>query len=192
MTLPRSFFCLLLFFSTPYGCPGSTPFALAEADVVIRVIDGDTVALQRLGKARLIGVNTPETVHPAKPVEFFGKEATDFTQCHLDAEKVRVEHDWQRTDRYGRVLVYLYLEDGTFFNTELVKQGCAHAYTKYPFKCLEEFREYEQKARENGRGLWGEQVSEAATEPAADTDKQETLVSSLGPGKSITGTGATT
>ena len=108
----------------------------------------------------------------AKPVEFFGKEATDFTQRHLDAEKVRVEHDWQRTDRYGRVLVYLYLEDGTFFNAELVKQGCAHAYTKYPFKCLEEFREYEQKARENGRGLWGEQVSEAAT----DTDKQETLV----------------
>ena len=50
----------------------------------------------------------------------------------------------------------LYLEGGTFFNAELVKQGYAHAYTKYPFKYLEEFREYEQEARLNGRGLWGE------------------------------------
>ena len=168
MTLQRPFFCFLLLFSTP--------FALAKTDVVIRVIDGDTVSLQYLGKARLIGVDTPETVHPEKPVEFFGKEATDFTRRHLDAEEVRVEYDWQRTDSYGRVLVYLYLEDGTFFNAELVKLGYAHAYTKYPFKYLEEFREYEQEARENGRGLWGEQVSEAVAEPNADADKQEALV----------------
>ena len=155
MTLPRSFFCLLLFFSTPCGGPSSDLSALVETDVVVRVIDGDTVVLRHLGRARLIGVDTPETVHPAKPVEFFGKEATNFTRRYLDTKKVRVEYDWQKTDRYGRVLVYLYLEDGTFFNAELVKQGYAHAYTKYPFKYLEEFREYEQEARENDRGLWG-------------------------------------
>lgn len=156
MTLLRSFFCLLFLFSTPYGGPSSDLFALVETDVVVRVIDGDTVVLRHLGRARLIGVDTPETVHPTKSVEFFGKEATQFTRRHLDTRKVRVEYDWKKTDRYGRVLVYLYLEDGTFFNAELVKQGYAHAYTKYPFKYLEEFREYEQEARLNGRGLWGE------------------------------------
>ncbi len=122
----------------------------------------------------LIGVDTPETVHPQKPVEAFGKEASEFTRNHLEGKTVRVEYDQEKQDRYSRALVYLFLEDGTFFNAELVKQGYAHAYTRFPFKYLEEFRKYEREARESHRGLWGAselvgQSQKAQVEPATDT-----------------------
>ena len=72
----------------------------------------------------------------------------------MRVKKVRLEYDWQRKDKYDRTLAYVYLEDGTFVNAEIIKQGYGHAYTRFPFKYLEEFREYEKEARENGRGLW--------------------------------------
>ncbi len=58
-------------------------------------------------------------------------------------------------DRYNRTLAYVFLEDGTFLNAEIVKQGYGHAYTRFPFKYLDEFRRYEREAREQRRGLWG-------------------------------------
>ena len=72
----------------------------------------------------------------------------------VEGKKVKLEFDWQERDRYGRLLAYVYLLDGTFLNAEIIKQGYGFAYTKYPFKYLDEFREYEQEARENKRGLW--------------------------------------
>jgi len=56
--------------------------------------------------------------------------------------------------RYRRLLAYVYLMDGTFLNAEIIKQGYGFAYTRYPFKYLDEFRRYEKEARENRRGLW--------------------------------------
>jgi micrococcal nuclease len=67
---------------------------------------------------------------------------------------VSLEFDVERTDRFGRTLAYVYLPDGTFLNAEIVKQGYGHAYTQFPFKYLEQFREYEGEAREASRGLW--------------------------------------
>jgi micrococcal nuclease len=122
-----------------------------------RVIDGDTIIVNIEGKkekVRLIGVDTPETVHPNKPVEYFGKEASEFTKKMVEGKKVRLEYDWQKRDKYGRLLAYVFLTDGTFLNAEIIKQGYGFAYTKYPFKYLDEFRRYEREARENGRGLW--------------------------------------
>ena len=119
-----------------------------------RVVDGDTIVVKKIGKVRLIGVDTPETKHPRKPVEYFGKEASAFTRKMVEGKKVRLEYDWQRKDRYGRVLAYVYLKDGTFLNAEIVKQGYGHAYTRYSFKYLERFRKYEKEARENKRGVW--------------------------------------
>jgi len=119
------------------------------------VIDGDTIVLNNTEKVRLIGVDTPETKHPQKPVEYFGKEASAFTKKILEGKTVRVEYDQEAKDKYGRTLAYVYLEDGTFLNAEIIKQGYGHAYTKFPFKYLEEFRQYEREARENKRGLWG-------------------------------------
>jgi len=119
-----------------------------------RVIDGDTIVIGETEKVRLIGIDTPEAVHPNKPVEYFGKEASAFTRKMVEGKQVRLEYDWQRKDKYGRTLAYVYLEDGTFLNLEIIKQGYGFAYTKYPFKFLEEFRQAEKEARQNKIGLW--------------------------------------
>ena len=139
---------------------GSTSFA-KDLYQVIRVVDGDTVELEQIGKVRLIGVDTPETVHPHKPVEYFGKEASAFTKNLLEGKKVKLEYDWEKRDKYGRTLCYLYLENGTFVNAEIIKQGYGHAYTRFPFKHLDQFRAHEKEAREKKLGLWADSKPEA-------------------------------
>ena len=127
---------------------------------VIRVIDGDTVKIDYRGKAtnvRLIGVDTPETVHPNKPVEEYGKEASNFTKNLLQGESVYLRYDVERTDAYDRLLAYLYrAPDGLFVNLEIVRQGYGHAYTRFPFKHMELFRHYGNRARTAGKGLYGD------------------------------------
>lgn len=140
--------CFVLAFSAAAGLGAET------TGVCTRVVDGDTIVVSGVGKVRLIGVDTPETKHPKKPVEYFGREASRFTAKLVEGKRVRLEYDWQRVDRYGRTLAYVYLADGTFVNAEIVKQGYGYAYTKYPFKYLEEFRALEREAREAARGLW--------------------------------------
>ena len=125
--------------------------------LVERVVDGDTIIVRGVGRIRLIGVDTPETVDPRRPVEFFGREASAFTKRMLEGQRVRLEYDWQRTDRYGRTLAYVRLLDGTLINAEIIRQGFGHAYTRFPFRYLDEFRQYEREARGAGRGLWGGQ-----------------------------------
>ena len=91
-----------------------------------------------------------------KPFQRFGKEAYLFTKRMVEGKEVRLEYDWQKRDKYGRLLAYVYLTDWTFLNAEIIKQGYVFAYTKYPFKYMEEFRVYEREARENRMGLWKE------------------------------------
>ena len=104
---------------------------------MLRTIDGDTIEVEQDGKpvkVRLIGVDTPETVHPSKPVEAFGKEASRFTANLLKGESVYLEFDKDKTDKYGRTLAFVYrAPDGLFVNLEIIRQGYGHAYTKYPF-----------------------------------------------------------
>ena len=142
---------------------------------VVRVIDGDTVKIDYNGKAtnvRLIGVDTPETVHPNKPVEAYGKEASNFTKNLLLGESVYLRFDIDKTDKYGRLLAYLYrAPDGLFVNLEIVRQGYGHAYTQFPFKHMEVFRYYGNRARTAGKGLYGTpqpSVSEGA--PSVDSE----------------------
>lgn len=125
----------------------------AWAQLVTRVVDGDTIVVAGVGIVRLIGVDTPETVDPRKPVEAFGKEASEFTRRMTQGQVVRLDFDVQRRDKYDRTLAYAYLPDGTFLNAEIGRQGYGHAYVKYPFKYLEQFRGYEREARETLRGL---------------------------------------
>ena len=134
----------------------------AFAQLVTRVVDGDTIHVEGIGSVRLIGVDTPETVDPRKPVEFFAKESSEFTHRIALAKVVRLEFDFQQKDKHDRTLAYVYLPDGTFLNAEIVKQGYGHAYTRYPFKYLDQFRGYEREARELGQGLWGAQGSGGA------------------------------
>jgi len=121
-----------------------------------RVVDGDTIILDNGERVRLIGVDTPETKHPRKPVEYFGKEASAFTKKMVEGKMVRLEYDWQERDKYGRMLAYVYLMDVTFLNAEILKQGYGHAYTRFPFKYLEKFKQYEKEARKAKRGLWAD------------------------------------
>ena len=151
----------------------------AWAQLVTRVVDGDTIVVAGVGTVRLIGVDTPETVDPRTPVQFFGKEASEFTRRMAQGKVVRLEFDTDRTDKYQRTLSYVYLPDGTFLNAEIVKQGYGHAYVKYPFKYLDRFRGYEREAREAGRGLWGgarDAAAAAAVGVAEDTANPEQLV----------------
>ena len=143
---------LLVFLSLFYFAASSS--IGADIFLVTRAVDGDTIVLADKERVRLIGVDTPELHHPRKPVQYYAEEAYRFTQRIVEGKKVRLEYDWQRRDRYGRLLAYVYLMDGTFLNAELVRQGYGHAYMKYPFKYLDEFRRLEREARETGKGLW--------------------------------------
>jgi micrococcal nuclease len=162
-------------------------------------VDGDTVrvrienpppGLSALETIRLLGVDTPETVHPARPVEAFGKEASAFTRDRLLGKTVYLAFDWDLRDRYGRLLVYIYTspadDNGPAGNTnsaddsspaddsnsaddngraggginchnaDLIREGYGHAYTRFAFQFIEEFRALEEEARREKRGLWGE------------------------------------
>jgi len=131
---------------------------------VIEHVDGDTVkvsisnppaGLQPFETIRMLGVDTPEIVHPQKQVEYFGKEASEFTKTWLLGKPVLLAFDWNLRDKYKRLLAYIYLLDGSCYNARLVSEGYAHAYTEFPFQFLEEFRALEREARETVRGLWG-------------------------------------
>ena len=126
---------------------------------VKRVVDGDTFwvkdGTEKGMKIRLIGVNTPETVHPQKPVEYYGKEASAFMKSLLEGKNVILEYDVERKDRYGRTLAYVYLEDGTFVNALLVEEGYAQVATYPPnVKYAEKFSKLQREAREQNKGLW--------------------------------------
>ena len=122
--------------------------------ICTRVIDGDTIVLDGNEKVRLIGIDAPELNDLREPVQHLGEDCYRFAKGLVEGKRVRLEYNQERIDKYGRTLAYVYLEDGTFVNAEIVKQGYGFAYVKYPFKYMEEFRRYEQGARESRIGLW--------------------------------------
>jgi micrococcal nuclease len=130
---------------------------------VIGHIDGDTVRvritnppknLSAVETIRLLGVDTPETVHPNKSVQQFGKEASGYTMSKLLDRDVYLAFDWDLRDGYGRLLAYIYTDSGQCFNAVLIQEGFGHAYLQYPFQFMEEFKALEREARQQGRGLW--------------------------------------
>jgi micrococcal nuclease len=135
--------------------------ATAQAELVERVVDGDTIVVQGVGKLRLIGVDTPKLGDSRPDVEQMARAAAEFVQRTAAGKIVRLEYDWQRTDRYGRTLAYAYLPDGRMLNTEIIRAGFGFAYTKYPFKYQEQFPAIEREAREARRGLWGDGLKTA-------------------------------
>ncbi|MFN0149951.1 MAG: thermonuclease family protein [bacterium] len=148
-------------------------FALpAWGELVARVVDGDTIVLSSGEKVRYIGVDTPETVHPEKPVEFMGKEAAAFNKALVEGKDVRLEYDVERKDKYGRTLAYVFL-DTTFVNIELIRQGYAQILTIPPnVKYADLFLTLQRNAREAGRGLWNDTAATAwrALPAVADTN----------------------
>lgn len=133
---------------------GQTNTAQTAQVLVTRVVDGDTIEIEGGQKVRYIGIDTPETVDPRRAVGCFGKEASNENKKLVEGQKVRLEKDVSETDRYGRLLRYVYVGN-TFVNEFLVKEGFAHA-SSYPpdIKYQEVFRSAQIEARNNNKGLW--------------------------------------
>lgn len=142
-----------------------------EADTVKvkKVVDGDTIEVLRYGKTekvRLIGIDTPETLDPRKPVQCFGKEASDNSKKMLTDKQVRLEFDpvVGEKDKYGRLLAYVW-NDNSLVNLELLKNGYAHEYTyrNQNYKYQSEFKNAEKTAKNNSIGLWSPQTCNGVT-----------------------------
>lgn len=132
---------------------------------VSAVVDGDTIdaVLVDSGervRVRMLGVNTPETVDPRRPVECFGKEASDFTKSLLTDARVLLEADPQADERdvYGRLLRNVITETGIDVSATLIAEGYAYAYTSFPMDPVrkKQLIDLESQAKEAKRGLWGD------------------------------------
>ena len=128
---------------------------------VSKITDGDTFYVMTKNsekfKIRLIGINAPESYNVGKKFrkEYFGKEAKVFATNLLKNKKVKLTFDVQKTDRYGRILAYIYLENGVFLNQYLVENGFAVVATFPPnVKYVEVFTKAEKSARNKKLGLW--------------------------------------
>ena len=125
-----------------------------------RVVDGDTFwlinAKGQKEKIRFIGIDAPEAKNYGKKVkQYYGKESTNFLTNYLKGKKVRLEYDVQKYDQYGRTLAYVYLEDGTFLNEYLIKNGYAKVVTFPPnVKYHRQFVIAERYARQHQLGMW--------------------------------------
>jgi micrococcal nuclease len=141
-----------------------------EYVVVKRVVDGDTFLLSNGERVRLLGIDTPEkyeskkldkdveaTKQDKKTIKKLGQLASDYVKNFVEGKKVYLEKEpnYDDKDRYGRLLRWVYLEDGTFINGKIIKDGYAQVYEKFPVSKLEELRKNQKDARENKRGLWG-------------------------------------
>ncbi len=143
--------------------PTQTPTGGSNTDstyVVTKVIDGDTitVAMDNGAKTiRLIGIDTPESVDPRKPVQCFALEASRKAKELMEGKRVTLESDPTQgdADKYNRLLRYVSVE-GISINKQLLEEGYAHEYTyqNNPYKYQLLYREAQREAREAGRGLW--------------------------------------
>jgi endonuclease YncB( thermonuclease family) len=128
----------------------------------VSVADGDTIELEGIGSVRFMGIDTPEKNHPGLPVQYLAQEASAFTARHCLEQMVRLDYDHHDRDfrgKYGRVLGYVFLGDGTFLQEKLVRNGLAAVYTRYPMdeSIKQRLLAAEKQARQDGAGLWQDQ-----------------------------------
>ena len=148
---------------------------------VERVVDGDTAIVSFIfddgskylkERVRFLGVDTPETVHPNKPVQYYGKEASDFTKAQLTDKIVWLQTDVSAKDRYDRMLAYVWLKEPTekdlddeaaireyMYNAKLLLEGYAQLMTIQPnSRYANLFVHFQREARQDSKGLWGKEV----------------------------------
>ncbi len=141
-----------------------------ELFLVKRVIDGDTFELENKERVRMLGIDTPEkwesnklesdaerSGQDKKTIQKLGSFASEYVKKLIEGKRVVLlpEPNYEDKDKYGRLLRYVFLEDGTFVNKKIVEDGYANAFRKYKISKLNEFIDAENKARENHKGLWG-------------------------------------
>ncbi|MFH0917925.1 MAG: thermonuclease family protein [Candidatus Omnitrophota bacterium] len=136
--------------------------------LVTRVVDGDTLVLENKERVRLIGIDTPELHESSKlyrdtkrsgqdiaTIKQLGQRAYEFTKNLVEGQRVRLEFDVERYDKYKRILAYVYLTDGTFVNAKIVEEGYASLMTYPPnVRYADLFLKLYTQARQNQRGLW--------------------------------------
>ncbi|PTQ50947.1 MAG: hypothetical protein HSCHL_2036 [Hydrogenibacillus schlegelii] len=169
------------------------------------MVDGDTIHVALNGRdetVRLIGVDTPETVHPEKPVEPYGPEASAFTKSRLNGKTVYLEFDVQERDKYGRLLAYVWLDRPDeitdaeirkkMFNAFLLLEGYAQLLTVPPnVKYADHFVRYQREAREASKGLWGlEPDAQTRTDRQTKIGAQQTPAQSNSPKPNTQSSGA--
>lgn len=168
-----------------------TPTETADLYQVVKVIDGDTITVSKDGVSktlRLIGINTPETVDPRKPVECFGNEASNKAKELLNGKQVKLEVDPTQgeLDKYQRLLRYVFLPDGTNFNKLMIEQGYAYEYTyNLPYKYQAEFKQAEKESREVKKGLWADGVCLIKPTSTTPANTQQTVSPPTPDGKYI-------
>jgi len=180
-------FCTLFILS---GCASDqTENGRIEAEVD-RVVDGDTVSVHMNGKeetVRMLLIDTPETKHPNKPVQPFGKEASQFAKSKLANQEVELEIGTSKRDKYDRLLAYVYV-DGEMYNKNVVRKGLARVAYVYPpnDKYVETLRESEEQAKKDNLGIWKHEgyVTEEGFRPDSinkqeASNKENTSVTSL-------------
>lgn len=133
---------------------------------VLWVYDGDTLKVAGVGKVRLLGIDTPENEASSRDATYQragitpeklrtgAKRAKAFLVNTATGEDVSLTYDRERTDRYGRTLAYVTLNDGRMLNRELIKEGLALVYRRFDFRLKDDFIRSEAEARASGRGLW--------------------------------------
>lgn len=146
-----------------------------ESALVIRAIDGDSLEVEFLDgtrdKLRMIGIDTPETVHPRKDLEYYGQEAWDFTRLSLEGRQVYLERDISNRDIYGNLLRYVWLKNPSKINRAFIKKNLYNALlvdksyarvASFPpdLKYWSYFRALELEASKNGQGVWDKQKRE--------------------------------
>ncbi len=145
------------------GGPGSPVSELLEAQVT-RVVDGDTIHVTIDGvkyRLRYIGMDTPETNDPERGVEPFGLEATEANRELVEGKSVLLEKDVRETDKYGRLLRYVYVGD-LMVNEELLRRGLARVATFPPdVKYVDRFLSAQRAAQDAGLGMWGGELNPA-------------------------------
>ena len=143
-----------------------------EKAVVYYVTDGDTVKVKINDEnfiVRLIGIDTPETKDPRKAVQCFGQEASAYTKKILLNQNIILESDsvTQNKDKYGRLLRYIFLSNGTNFNHQLIAAGYAYEYTykSQLYRYRDDFKQAQKYARENKLGLWSDSACAGVATP---------------------------
>jgi micrococcal nuclease len=160
----------------PASAQTSTLWPGEQLATVVRVVDGDTVDVRladgKTERLRLIGIDTPETIDPRKPVQCVGKEASDRAHALLDSQQVSFIGDPSQDsrDRYGRLLAYIWLADGSQFNYRMVSEGYALEYTyQIPYYYQADFKAGQQAAQTKQLGLWSPSTCNGDTTKAAGT-----------------------
>jgi len=144
---------------------------------VTRVVDGDTIKLETGESLRYIGIDSPETVDPRKPVQCYGKEASAKNKELVEGKTVKLEKDVSETDKYGRLLRYIWLGD-VLVNELLVREGYAQS-SSYPpdVKYQDRFIDAQRLAREENKGLWGDICNLPSPEPIKTTTQTQPIQS---------------